>query len=102
VPLLPRARALAERGAIPGGTKRNLESLKNAVTFAPDVAEVDRILLCDAQTSGGLLIAVSPHRRDALAEAFNQLKHVSGYAYAEIGSVTAGNAGAITVKHQTT
>jgi selenide,water dikinase len=95
VPLLPRARELAERGAIPGGTKRNLESLKDVVTFEPDVAPVDRLLLCDAQTSGGLLIAVPPRRRDALAEEL-------GSAYAAIGTVTAGNPGAITVKRQTT
>jgi selenide,water dikinase len=101
VRLLPRARELAERGAIPGGTKRNLESLEDAVTFAPDVAPVDRLLLCDAQTSGGLLIAVSPQRRDALADAFAQLDHVSGYTYAAIGTVRAGNAGTITVKRQT-
>ena len=98
VRLLPRARELAERGAIAGGTKRNLESLKEAVTFAPDVGEIDRLLLCDAQTSGGLLIAVAPQQRDALAEAFGQLAHIPGYAYATIGTVTAGPAGAITVK----
>jgi selenide,water dikinase len=101
VPLLPRARELAERGAIAGGTKRNLESLSEAVTFAPDVSEVDRLLLCDAQTSGGLLIAVPPERREALAEAFRQLEHVSGYTYAGVGTVTAGTPGAITVKRQT-
>ena len=63
VPLLPGARELAERGAIAGGTRRNLESLKDAVTFAPEVSEVERLLLCDAQTSGGLLIAVPPEPR---------------------------------------
>jgi selenide,water dikinase len=101
VPLLPRARELAQRGAIAGGTRRNLESLKDAVTFAPDVDEIDRLLLCDAQTSGGLLIAVPPERGDALAAAFGRLSHVPGYTYAGIGRVTAGNAGAITVRRQT-
>jgi selenide,water dikinase len=100
VRLLPRARELASRGAIPGGTKRNFESLKDAVTFAPDIAEVDRLLLCDAQTSGGLLIAAPPHRRDALAAAFGQLD-VPGYTYGAIGRVVAGTAGAITVNRQT-
>jgi selenide,water dikinase len=102
VRLLPRARELAERGAIPGGTKRNLESLTEAVTFAPDVTQIERLLLCDAQTSGGLLMAVPPERRDAMAEAFRQLEHVAGYAYAAIGTVAAGTAGAITVKRRTT
>jgi selenide,water dikinase len=101
VRLLPRARELAQRGAIAGGTRRNLESLKDAVTFAPDVDEIDRLLLCDAQTSGGLLIAVPPERADALAAAFGRLSHMPGYTYAGIGRVTAGNAGAITVRRQT-
>jgi len=100
VPLLPGARDLAGRGAIAGGTKRNLESLKDAVTFAPDVSEVERFLLCDAQTSGGLLIAVPPERADTLAAAFARLSHVPGYSYARVGTVTAGNAGAITVRRQ--
>jgi selenide,water dikinase len=95
VRLLPRARELAERGAIAGGTRRNFESVADAVSFAPDVAEVDRLLLCDAQTSGGLLMAVPPNRSAALAEEL-------GYACAAIGTVTAGNAGAITVTRRTT
>jgi selenide,water dikinase len=100
VPLLPGARELAERGAIAGGTRRNLESLKDAVRFAPEVSEVERLLLCDAQTSGGLLIAVPPQRADALAAAFGRLSHVPGYRYARVGTVTAGSAGAITVRRQ--
>src|SRR5207249_4133696 len=58
VPFLPRGREMAERGAIPGGTTRNLESLAAAVGFDPGVDAVTRVLLGDAQTSGGLLIAV--------------------------------------------
>jgi len=97
VKTLPGARELVERGAIPGGPKRNRESVKDAVTFASDVSETDRILLCDAQTSGGLLIAVPPERRSALAKAFAELRHIPGYSYAAIGTVTSGPAGTITV-----
>src|SRR5439155_583770 len=67
VPLLPRAREAAERGAIPGGTTRNVEGVADAVTFAGGVDATTRLLLADAQTSGGLLIAVAPERADAEA-----------------------------------
>lgn len=66
VPLLPGARSLAGAGQIPGGTRRNLDDLAPDVAFDESVAEVLRLLLCDAQTSGGLLISVSPERCDRL------------------------------------
>ena len=100
VGLLPRARELAERGAIPGGTTRNVESLKDAVRFAPDVAAVDRVLLCDAQTSGGLLIAVAPDRCDALERALAQPPQQAGTTFMRIGKVSAGSPGAITVTRE--
>src|SRR2546426_6741193 len=56
VPLLPRARDAATRGAIPGGSQRNLASLAETTTFGGGVDEITRTLLADAQTSGGLLI----------------------------------------------
>lgn len=62
VPMLAGARALAEQGVAPGGTRRNLESLNTAVRWGRAVDEHTRLLLCDAQTSGGLLIAV-PRRK---------------------------------------
>src|SRR6266571_779112 len=92
--------SVAERGAIPGGTTRNVESLKDAVTFAPDVAAVDRVLLCDAQTSGGLLIAVAPDRCDALERAFAQPPQQAGTTFMRIGKVSAGSPGAITVTRE--
>src|SRR5256884_9064912 len=60
VPLLPRAREAAERGAIPGGTTRNVEGVADALTFAGGVDATTRLLLADAQTSGGLFIGVAP------------------------------------------
>jgi selenide,water dikinase len=98
VPVLPGALELARRGAVPGGSRRNRESVSDAASFAPDVSETERLLLCDAQTSGGLLIAVPPDRAAALSREFARLQHIAGYHYAEIGIVTAGPAGAITVK----
>src|SRR5437899_8096033 len=50
IPVLHGARELLARGAVPGGTKRNLESVREAVHFATTIPEGDRILFADAQT----------------------------------------------------
>ena len=95
VPVLAGARAMIAKGAVPGGTKRNLESLRDAVRFADTVSEADRTLLGDAQTSGGLLMAVAAERVDRLREA---LAREGTPAAAVIGRVTAGAAGTILVR----
>ena len=66
VPLLPGARALAEAGHVPGGTRRNMEDSADSVRYEGDVDETTRILLADAQTSGGLLLACPRDRTPAL------------------------------------
>ncbi|MEX2154076.1 MAG: selenide, water dikinase SelD [Gemmatimonadaceae bacterium] len=58
VPLLPGARAVAERGVRTGGAERNLAYLESRVEWGKS-AEVDRVLMIDPQTSGGLLVALS-------------------------------------------
>ena len=65
VPVLPEAFELARKGILPGGSKRNLEA------FAPSVGaealdDAERAVLFDAQTSGGLLMAVAEDRLDQL------------------------------------
>ncbi len=65
IPLLGRAREFAEAGVFSGGTQRNLEAA-SGVRWGDGVAEADRLLLADAQTSGGLLLAVPPDRLEAL------------------------------------
>lgn len=94
VPLLPRAHEMAGRGAIPGGTKRNLESLADTVSFESSIDPTERVLLADAQTSGGLLIAVAPEQADALVAA---LRNERTPAAAVIGRVVAGEAGRVSV-----
>jgi selenide,water dikinase len=94
VPLLARAEELAERGAIPGGTKRNREALAADVRFAPAITEAVRVLLFDAQTSGGLLIAVPAERAEALIAA---LRREGTPAAARIGRLVTGRPGAITI-----
>ena len=66
VPVIAGARSLAGQGAIAGGTARNLEWLKDKVRWDPRLDEVTQVLLADAQTSGGLLLAVTPERVQAL------------------------------------
>ena len=94
VPLLARAREAVERGAVPAGTQRNADHVADMVTFAPAVDATTRLLLADAQTSGGLLIAVAPERADALIVA---LRREGTPAAALIGRVVAGTPGRITV-----
>ena len=94
VPLLPLAHAMAERGAIPGGTKRNMESLAETVAFAEGVGRIERVLLADAQTSGGLLIAVPEARVAALVAA---LERERTPAAAVIGRVVEGPRGRVSV-----
>jgi selenide,water dikinase len=68
VPLIEGTRDLAERGLIPGGSRRNLEAVSPILRWAPSLSEVDQLLLADAQTSGGLLIAVARDRAEELVE----------------------------------
>jgi selenide,water dikinase len=72
VPLLDGARAYAEAGIAPGGTHANRRFLVEYVRYASEVKEVDAVLLCDAQTSGGLLLAVDPAHADALVRALEE------------------------------
>ncbi len=94
IPLLPMALELTERGAVPGGTKRNVEALSPHVKFGSAVPEPLRVLLCDAQTSGGLLIACDPDRVNTLLAA---LGREATPAAARIGRLARGAPGAITV-----
>ena len=96
VPLLPGAAALAEAGNIPGGTRRNLDWLSGAVDFGA-AGELTRLLLSDAQTSGGLLIAVAEARAGDLVR---DLQKRGTPAAAVIGRVVAGPAGKIRVSSQ--
>jgi len=94
IPFLPQAHALAGQGAIAGGTARNVEYLRDKVEYDERLDEPTRLLLADAQTSGGLLIAVAPERLSVLDEALHR-RGVSPVAH--VGRLEAGTAGAITV-----
>lgn len=94
VPVLPEVVDLARRGVVPGGSKRNLAFVEEFVSFAATLDAVQRLILADAQTSGGLLLAVAPDRITALLGAL----HTNGVpVFAEIGTITDDPAGRINV-----
>ncbi len=72
VPFFEEATALAEKGMIPGGTRANQKSYDPSVEWSSDVSLTDRVLMNDAQTSGGLLIFVPHDRKDKLVAAFQK------------------------------
>jgi selenide,water dikinase len=92
VPYLDGARDLVGKGAVAGGTRRNLAFVEPWVTWR-EIEETDRFLLADAQTSGGLLIACAPDRLEAL----NRELLERGDAAAVVGVVADGRAGTIAV-----
>ncbi len=77
IPTIPGVRDLAGRGLVPGGTKRNLAYVSPTTRFDEGVDDVSRLLLADAQTSGGLLLAVAPPRAEALARALRDEGHLA-------------------------
>ncbi len=96
LPILPHAWNLANRGIVPGGTQRNLAAATQ-VEWADDLAPADRVLCVDAQTSGGLLLAVPAENEAALLAA---LREAATPAAAVIGRLTAGPAGQIRVSRR--
>ncbi len=93
VPLLPGARAAAEAGAIPGGLVANREWAERRAALAGlDATTI--ALLCDPQTSGGLLAAVAPGDLPSLVEGCRD----RGVPAAAVGRAVAGPAGTAAVR----
>jgi selenide,water dikinase len=95
IPVLAHAKNLAARGIVPGGTKRNFEAVASSVEWDEDIPATDRLLLADAQTSGGLLLAVPQENEAALVEA---LRAAGTPAAAVIGRLTDGPPGTVRVR----
>jgi len=77
VPFMSRVKELAMSGIMPDGAYKNYDFIKDRVVFSKLIKEPMRVLLCDPQTSGGLLIALN---REAL-----DLFDISGQPYFVIG-----------------
>lgn len=89
VPYLPGAQGFAADGVVAGGTRRNLQHAEGFTDFGA-ADEATRILLADAQTSGGLLVALAADRVGQFADAF-------GGEVWTIGRFTDGTRGQIRV-----
>ena len=66
IPLMQGVFELAQKGFIPGGTKRNLDHVIPNVNFSKNISQEQKYLLADAQTSGGLLISVPKDKAEGL------------------------------------
>ena|SRR5687768_5527472 len=68
VPMIEAAKRYVAEGIAPGGTHANVRFLAEWVDFG-GASKEEELLLCDAQTSGGLLIAVSEEKSERLVRA---------------------------------
>jgi selenide,water dikinase len=95
IPVLPETAEWARAGLVPGGTQDNLAHATPHVTWDEAIPQVERLILCDAQTSGGLLISLPEERAtDLLAELRG-----SGVTHAAwIGRVTGSGEGRLRVQ----
>ena len=88
LPLFEQAHELAASGVVPGGTERNLEAASH-VSWGSSLTRADQLLAVDAQTSGGLLLAVAPARVESLVA---DLEREGTLASAVIGTLTSERA----------
>ena len=94
VPVLAAAREYVKAGIAPGGTHANWRFLADWVTFAKELSKEEQLLLCDAQTSGGLLASVPAAEVDAIVKS---LREAGVAAATVIGQMSAKSPGRIEV-----
>jgi selenide,water dikinase len=96
VPVIdPQVLSLIADGCVPGGTKKNLTTSARYTHFADSVSPDMQLLLADAQTSGGLLVAVAP---DQLEEALALLKEEQAPVALPIGTLVKSEENLISVR----
>ncbi len=89
VPIFEKAMEYAAMGLLPGGLHRNRKHVEDKLQLAEDLAPERLDLLCDAQTSGGLLLALPPKQAEDLVQA---LREEDGLPAAVIGRVNSQSA----------
>jgi selenide,water dikinase len=99
VPVLEAAREYVKAGIAPGGTRANWKFLADWVEYAADVPQEEQLLLCDAQTSGGLLAAVPEAQAKEVARA---LASAGTLASAIVGRIIGPGSGKIRVRRDAT
>jgi len=92
VPIINGVLEFARAGVCPGGTRKNLENFGKTTHFDGSWSEAERLAVADAQTSGGLLVAVPPKKADAFAKSLEK-RGVENFA--RIGEVEKGEPGRI-------
>jgi len=95
VPVFDFARDLVRDGAIPGGSRKNLDYVSPHTDFGENVDETTRLVLADAQTSGGLLLAVAPQDESRLLVELDAEETLSR---AVVGELVEGPAGSLEVR----
>lgn len=93
VPVLPRVYELAEAGHIPGGSKSNFQYVEKHIHFAESLQQIDKWILTDAVTSGGLLLSVQGDEAISLEKTLR----TTGVDASIIGEVTEKTPGKINV-----
>jgi selenide,water dikinase len=86
VPLLPSARTLAEKGFVPGGSTANLAFAAPSIAFE-GVDDIAKVLLADAQTSGGLLLALPENEARSFVDRFGAPAAVIGHVRSGAGRI---------------
>jgi selenide,water dikinase len=87
VPMFDGVLELVEADEVPGGTERNLAHMQPHLAVAPGVTPAQQLVLADAQTSGGLLMAVAPDDGEGVHRALR----AAGVEAWEIGRLVAGD-----------
>ena len=84
IPFIDGVKILAEQNIIPGGTKKNLEYIKQNLNFADSISNIELLMLADAQTSGGLLISVD---KSDCRDLINQINSQNNFSAKCIGVI---------------
>ena len=90
VPVLPAAVEYVHAGISPGGTHANHKFLADWVSYDDDVTKEEQLILCDAQTSGGLLAAVAPDQAEAVISSLRARGVAEAVAIGRIESANPG------------
>ncbi len=95
IPIIEEAREFGASNLIPGSTLNNLKYFSRYVDWYDDISDLEKSILCDAQTSGGLLFTVPMSQKDEILE---KLTEAGIENASHIGSCVTKGEGIITVK----
>jgi cysteine desulfurase len=96
VPLIPEAIDFVTANIYPAGSKNNLDYLHDYLNWDDSITEASKILLCDAQTAGGLLFTVPLAEKDKIIEEL-KINNISEARH--IGNITEKGRGNISINN---